>query len=150
MAVPKNILVATDFSEYSDMALNEAIKLAGQDSTNIHLLHVIDHVHNQKKDGMDIGKEDILMELEKRYYKESQEMMDKQLDSLESGKRSRIMASIKTGPPADVILKEQKRNEADLIVIGSHGVKGFLSGLVGGVTYRVVKNAPCSVMVVRQ
>ena len=150
MAVSRNILVATDFSEYSDKALNEAIKLAGQNNANIHLLHVIDYVHNQKKQGMDIGKEDILLELEKGYLKESQEMMDKQLGSLESDKRSQIMATIKTGPPADVILKEQKRKEADLIVIGSNGVKGFFSGLVGGVTYRVVKNAPCSVMVVRQ
>lgn len=150
MAVSKNILVATDFSEYSNKALSEAVKLAGQENANIHLLHVIDHVHNQKKEGMDIGKEDIIVELEKRYLRESQEMMDKQLDSLESAMRSQIMATIKTGPPADIILKEQKRKEADLIVIGSHGVKGFFSGLVGGVTYKVVKNAPCSVMVVRQ
>ncbi len=150
MAITKNILVPTDFSEYSYKALNEAIELAKQNNANIHLMHVIDYVHHQKAPDFDIGKADIISDLEAGYLKESRESMDKQLASVKKDKRSQIMTSIRSGPPADVILSEQKRKDIDLIMIGSHGVKGFFSGLLGGVTYRVVKNAPCSVMVVRE
>lgn len=147
MAAMKNILVPTDFSEYSDKALSEAVELAKQHNANIHLLHVIEYVHHRKAN---IGvSADIASELETKRVTESQERMHKQIGLLEEDKRSQIMTSIKSGPASDVILSEQKRKDIDMIMIGSHGVKGFFSGLVGGVTYRVVKNAPCSVMVVR-
>ncbi|MGC1403868.1 MAG: universal stress protein, partial [Thermodesulfobacteriota bacterium] len=44
MFAPKNILVPTDFSEYSDKALQEAIDIARQYQAKVTLLHVIELV----------------------------------------------------------------------------------------------------------
>jgi len=42
MFAPKAILVPTDFSEYSDRAVKEAVDIATQNNAKIYLLHVVD------------------------------------------------------------------------------------------------------------
>ncbi|HEX9157287.1 MAG TPA: universal stress protein, partial [Syntrophales bacterium] len=42
MFAPKAILVPTDFSEYSDRAIKEAVDIAAQNNSKIYLLHVVD------------------------------------------------------------------------------------------------------------
>lgn len=54
-----------------------------------------------------------------------------------------------SGNPKEVILKEAKRWDADLIVVGSHGRRGFKRFLLGSVSEAVAMNAHCSVVVVR-
>ena len=151
MATQKNILVPTDFTEYSDKALTEAIRVAAQYDAKIYLLHVIDSQPYQA--GAEDLSEYVIKETEARELselKEARAMIEKQINHLGKEKNVDIISDIKTGSPADVILDEQRAKAIDLIVIGSHGKKGFLRGLVGSITYSVVKNAPCSVMVVRR
>jgi nucleotide-binding universal stress UspA family protein len=53
------------------------------------------------------------------------------------------------GDPADELIACAKKEEIDVIVIGSSG-KGFLKrNLLGSVSYKVVKNSPCSVYIVK-
>jgi nucleotide-binding universal stress UspA family protein len=54
-----------------------------------------------------------------------------------------------SGNPKDVILEEAKKWNADLIVVGSHGRRGFKRFLLGSVSEAVAMNAHCSVVVVR-
>lgn len=58
-------------------------------------------------------------------------------------------ASVLEGKPKDAILEEAKNWNADLIVVGSHGRRGFKRLLLGSVSEAVAMNAPCSVVVVR-
>src|SRR5512139_4081848 len=44
MFTPKAILVPTDFSEYSDRAVKEAVDIAAQNNAKIYLLHVVDQL----------------------------------------------------------------------------------------------------------
>jgi nucleotide-binding universal stress UspA family protein len=53
------------------------------------------------------------------------------------------------GVPFDEIAKEAKAWEADLIVIATHGYTGLKHVLLGSTTERVVRHAPCPVLVVR-
>jgi nucleotide-binding universal stress UspA family protein len=53
------------------------------------------------------------------------------------------------GPAKDVILDEAERWGADLIVIGSHGYRGFKRFLLGSVSQAVASHAKCSVEIVR-
>ena len=53
------------------------------------------------------------------------------------------------GNPKEVILEEAKKWNADLIVVGSHGQRGFKRLLLGSVSEAIAMNAPCSVVVVR-
>jgi len=54
------------------------------------------------------------------------------------------------GPISECIIDEAKDWNADLIVLGSHGRKGFSRFFLGSVAERVAGHAPCSVEIVKQ
>lgn len=58
-------------------------------------------------------------------------------------------ADVLSGSPKEVILEEARKWNADLIVVGSHGRRGFKRFLLGSVSEAVAMNANCSVVVVR-
>ena len=58
-------------------------------------------------------------------------------------------AAVLSGNPKEIILEEAKKWNADLIVVGSHGRRGFKRFLLGSVSEAVAMNAHCSVVVVR-
>jgi nucleotide-binding universal stress UspA family protein len=53
------------------------------------------------------------------------------------------------GHPEEVIIGNAKTWEADLVVLGSHGYRGFERFLLGSVSQAVASHAPCSVEIVR-
>ena len=57
--------------------------------------------------------------------------------------------AVLSGNTKDVILDEAKKGAADLIVVGSHGRRGFKRFLLGSVSDAIAMNAHCSVVVVR-
>ena len=59
-------------------------------------------------------------------------------------------ASLRTGVPADEILAVAAEVRADLIVMGTHGRRGFSHLLMGSVAERVVRTSPIPVLTVRQ
>ena len=61
-----------------------------------------------------------------------------------------IITETRSGPARDVILDEAKAWDADLIVLGSHGYKGWQRFLLGSVSQAVATHAHCSVEIVRQ
>ena len=54
-----------------------------------------------------------------------------------------------SGNAKEVILEEARKWDADLIVVGSHGRRGFKRFLLGSVSEAVAMNAHCSVVIVR-
>ncbi len=61
----------------------------------------------------------------------------------------KAVGMVLSGNTKDVILEEAKKWAADLIVVGSHGRRGFKRFLLGSVSEAVSMNAHCSVVVVR-
>jgi nucleotide-binding universal stress UspA family protein len=57
---------------------------------------------------------------------------------------------VKDGRPADVICKTAADEKADAIIIPTHGHSGLKHALLGSVAEKVVRHAPCSVLVVRE
>ncbi len=57
--------------------------------------------------------------------------------------------AVLSGNPKELILEEAKKWNADLIVLGAHGRRGFKRFLLGSVSEAVAMNAHCSVVVVR-
>jgi nucleotide-binding universal stress UspA family protein len=57
--------------------------------------------------------------------------------------------AVLSGNPKEVLLEEAQKLDADLIVVGSHGRRGFKRFLLGSVSEAVAMNAHCSVVVVR-
>ncbi|MCK9393126.1 MAG: universal stress protein [Syntrophales bacterium] len=148
MFAPKNILVPTDFSKYSDAALKKAIDIAEQYKAKIYLLHVIDeHVRQCAVDYcLDIG---VVDRLEAESIKAAKDKLHKEAAAIGEAKKLKIVFDVKNGNPAEVILTEQQEKKIDLIVIASHGKTGLLKQLMGSVADKVVKGSKCPVIVVK-
>ncbi|MHB8111180.1 MAG: universal stress protein [Syntrophorhabdaceae bacterium] len=148
MFSPKKILVPTDFSEYSDAALNYAIDIAKKSGAKLYLLHVIGLIQTCAVDYcFDQGTLD---ELEKRSAESALDMMKRQLELFPDAKSVDITTDIKQGVPYEVILAEQKDTGADLIVMSSHGKTGLFHHLLGSVAEKVMKKAACPVLLIRR
>ncbi len=148
MFAPKHILVPTDFSKYSDMALKTALDIAKQYNSKIYLLHVIDRQVQECAVDYCLNYEVVQM-LKKESLKTSKDNLKKEADAIAKGKNIKVAFDVKTGNPAEVILSEQKTKKIDLIVIASHGKTGMLKQFMGSVADKVVKGAKCPVTVVK-
>lgn len=148
MFAPKNILVPTDFSKYSDVALDKAVDIATQYKAKIYLLHVItEHIRRCVADYcLDLQ---LVKQLEKQSIKGAKDKLKTVADAIAKEKGVAISIVIKEGVPQEVILSEQKAKKIDLIVIASHGKTGILKHLIGSVADKVVKGSKCPVIVVK-
>ena len=147
MIAIKNILVATDFSEASEAALNYGKNFAEQQGAVLHVLHVVDDAaaHAMTPVGIapDIGR--LQQELEA-----DAEHRLAELVTDEDRRRLRAQVAIRTSAwPGSAILAYAKDHDVDLIVVGTHGRTGIAHFFMGSVAQHVVRSAPCPVLTVR-
>jgi nucleotide-binding universal stress UspA family protein len=140
----RNILVPIDFSEPSKKALSYALSFAKQNGGRITLLHVIepifvypDAVYPVMMD-IDLGPAGAKKAFRKLC---KEEHVDRHL--------VRNML-IRRGTPHQEIAQAARELEADLIIIATNGYTGLAHVLLGSTTERVVRHAPCPVLVVRE
>lgn len=148
MFAPKNILVPTDFSKHSDVALDKAADIAAKYKAKIYLLHVITrHVQRCVADYcLDLQ---LVKDFEKQSRKGANDKLQGKADDVTKERGVEISIVAREGVPQDVILGEQKAKKIDLIVIASHGKTGILKNLMGSVADKVVKGSKCPVLVVK-
>jgi len=139
----KRILVPTDGSASSRLALFNAVEIAKLTGAEIILLHVTftpqAYWGNNLAYGVTISQE----ELEQLGTEIIQETM-KNLDST-----VKVSPQIITGSPAQSIIKMAADAKIDLIIMGSHGHGPFSGAFLGSVSQRVLAKASCPVMVVK-
>lgn len=139
----KNILVATDFSDISDRALDKAVALAKQLSARLHVVHIVQiHPTNMPESGNVNIKE--LEELEE---KNANENLTKDLEERCQG--IDVAIHVMHGNPAVQVNAVAKETGADLIVMGTHGRSGFAHLIMGSVAENVLKSSEIPVMCVR-
>jgi nucleotide-binding universal stress UspA family protein len=147
MFSPKKILVPTDYSEFSDNALEQALDIAKQHKAKVYLFHVIGLMQQCAVDYcLDNAT---VMDLDKKSMKSAKDMMQEQIRKVSGSADVEIISDVRKGSPYEEILKEEKARKIDLIVIGSHGKTGILSHLMGSVAEKVARGAKCPVLIVR-
>lgn len=139
------IICPYDFSEFADEALMYAIKLADKDTT-ITLLNVVQLPYVIDPNGFTYFEVDI-----DQFRKSAEEALKKKVNELKSKYKDKQMnyALEIANDPAEIILKAQKNSNFDLIVMGSHGRKGFGRLLMGSVAESVIREANCPVLIVK-
>lgn len=145
----RHILVATDFSEYSNAALKKAIELSSPFSSKITLLHAAETFSSDMYPYIGELAVPVLVdnpEIEEKRLKEIHERIEEQLKQL-GYSEIEIDIKIEVGHPVDSIIEFSRKNNVDLIVMGSHGRRG-LARLLGSSTNGVVNHAPCDVLTV--
>ncbi len=140
----ERILVPLDFSPASIEALDYAVSLAKQFRVAIHLIHV--HPLGEPSPVPDAGR--LLME--------SAEMVEHLNEKLVGIHRKHVETfypencHIRGGRPYQEIVRLAREIDADLIALSTRGHSGLKHLLLGSTAERVVRNAPCPVLVVRK
>ena len=140
------IVVCTDFSPCSELALQRAAEITRRDETRVFILHTFDPKRlkgpaayaptERDRRGWDEDAMRQLKEARNRYFGHLADT-DVQYDALPSAS------------PSVEICRVANQTKASLIVLGSHGRTGVLRRLLGSVAENTVRHAPCSVFVVR-
>ncbi len=141
----KRILIPTDFSEHAEYALKVAAQIAKKNNSEIFLLHMLELPHHA---GDAIGSGHNIPEImffKNAAIKKLEDLMD--ADYLDGLEVSEIVQFEKT---FDGILKISKKNNIDLIVMGSHGSSGFKEMFIGSNAEKVVRNSNVPVLVIKK
>jgi nucleotide-binding universal stress UspA family protein len=142
MRTVQRILVATDFSDVADRALERGIDLARQLKADVLLVHAYEIPVFGFPDGALI-----MPDVGARVAMAAQQ----ELDALVARYADRgvpLRTILRMGTPWDEINDAATTESADIIVVGTHGRSGLARALLGSVAERVVRTAKHPVLVV--
>jgi len=134
------VLVPIDFSERSHVAAAYGRELASLWNAKLELIHVVEPPVYSEMSFPVMTRN-----------KEAREFAEDHLARLAEKLGPGLPLSVKavSGNAADVVIDEAARTEKTLVVIPSHGHSGIERLLLGSVTERVLRRAPCPVLVLR-
>jgi nucleotide-binding universal stress UspA family protein len=141
----RRIVCPVDFSEASEYALDYASDFASRLGARIDLVHVYQLPTYALPDGAVFTGADFENKLTGE--------LQKQLDEITERTRKRGLeteSQLLRGVPHKEIVRFAQDQEADLVVMGTHGRAGIEHILLGSVAERVVRTSPIPVVTVRQ
>lgn len=143
----RTILVATDFSDASAVALAYGRELAHALGRTLHVLHVVGNVVAGAV-GVDGYTTDYVA-----LQREVEEGARRYLDAIVTEDDRRTLAAktivMTSSAPAPSIVSYAKDAGVDLVIVGAHGRGGLEPLAIGSVAERVIRLAPCPVLTVR-
>jgi nucleotide-binding universal stress UspA family protein len=145
----KRILLAYDGSRCSDKALDEAIALATTQSATLCIAHVDER--GELHGGMDVQAYVDRVGKLKKLHAQSEKLLEEACARARAA-GCRIEPQLINAPhqrPADVIADAARDWQADLVIVGTHGRRGFQRLLVGSVAEDLVRIATTSLLLVR-
>jgi len=138
----KRVLVAHDFSDYSELAVNSALTFAQEYQAELHLLHVVAPftLNEPEISWYPLGKEGT--------YHKAARQLQKAIPA-EAHLWCQVKHAVSEGQPYREILNYAERNQIDLICLGAHGAGFGMRALFGSNVDRVLRQAPCPLLVAR-
>lgn len=137
----KRILVPLDFSEHSLKGLRYAIPFAESFGAKLTILHVIPPpVYSAEVVMVDPGQPELSYFAEKQLKAIREQMVPAHLET---------ELVLRHTFAFDGILEAARENEADLIIVTTHGRTGMKHFMMGSTAENIVRRAPCPVLVVR-
>ncbi len=137
----KLILVPIDFSADSINALEHGIKFANRIGANVRMLHIVQNKNfetpfffSDLKDFAGKSVEDFMNLIKYRHQRKTSNTLDFQ---------------IVEGNVSNEITKKAELEKVDFIIMGTHGASGGDSIWMGSNAFKVVTNAPCPVITIR-
>lgn len=139
----KRVLVPTDFSKTSIAALRYAIPLTRQFGATLDLLHVIEPTpFLSSMDDIPLALSDA--EVTQRVATELSALARREIKP-----GVQVNRVVRRGKPYQEITEAAEERKVDLVIIATHGRTGLQHTLLGSTAERVVRLAPCPVLVVR-
>ena len=141
----RNILLPTDFSEPSARAVEYAASLAKSLGASVHLVHVLEEpvmVGSAWSAGW-------TTEARERRYQDGRAKLAAVARTIHRPADS-VSVEVRTGSAIEEIVRAAIDYGCDLIVMATHGRSGVKHLVMGSVAERVIRGAPCPVLVVRE
>jgi universal stress protein A len=135
MDMLKKILAPTDFSDLSARGVRYACQLAKDVEAEVTIFHVV------IVDESGINKREV-----EEHKQRLDEFVAKSVADV--GANLRIRKVVDAGQPYGAIVDCAEKERIDLIVMSSHGRSGLSRMLIGSVTDKVLRGAPCPILVV--
>ena len=138
----KRVLVAYDFSDYSELALNFGLSIAQDHQAELHLLHVLPP--------RSVNEPEIAwypIKGESTYHTAARRLQ--RVVPAEVHLWCDVKTAVSEGNAYREILNYAEKNEIDLISVGAHGAGFGMRALFGSNVDRVLRQAPCPVLVAR-
>lgn len=143
MIALKNILCPLDHSKHSESALKYAISLALKDKSKLYLMHVLDSRKSEEAEGISE-----LISIDEKGLNDLKDKLEKSVPE-EIRAEIKCEALVSHGIPFDEIVTVVKDKNIDLIIMGTHGRKGISHVVLGSTAEKVMRDAPCPVMIVK-
>jgi universal stress protein A len=139
----QKILFPTDFSECSEFALKYAQTLAVAFEAEIHALHIVhDPYPMPSATGLSAAPPpELLAVLTRQAERRIADQVDEAMKTY-----SKIRCFVRSGDPVREIKQYADLHDIDLIVMGTHGVRGMAHLLIGSVAEKLVRIATCPVL----
>ena len=143
MTLFQKILLPTDFSDHANEALGYATHLAQTHAGSLCLVHTYDLVPYALPEGPIL--DDVQLEAMRTAFRKQLDLLRRQA---EAAGVSRVETLLLQGQAASEIVRLASEQHFDLIVMGTHGRTGLTHLLLGSVTEKVVRRAPCPVLTI--
>ena len=143
----KKILIPYDFSETADLALEHAVFMAKLHKAEIVLVHVIESYSFTSAISSAFGKSQ--SDFEEKIESSTNDKLQTLVEKLHHDCGMKVTYRTENGKIYKKIVHTAEEFDADIILMGTHGVSGFQDFLVGTNTYRVVMSSPCPVISVQ-
>ena len=145
----KNVLVAVDYSELTDAIFKKLEKISEDSNANIFLLHVVERdmptlMGASQNDAIKYSREWSLEEIKLKANAESE--LHKKLKGYNI---KNVTCVGEVGVPRFSILFVAKSKNADLIIVGAHGVHG-IKKIIGSTAQSILNNAKCDVLAIHK
>lgn len=144
----EHILIAVDGSSTSAKALDEAVQLARQLKSTLRLVHVVDSAMIDMDNGGLLSMPEVMDNLREGGSK----LLKKSVAHAEAADvaaESQLLETLGVTRVATEIVEEAKKWPADLIMLGTHGRRGFAHLLLGSVAEDVIRMATVPVLLIR-
>lgn len=142
----ERILIPTDFSETAQLAVAHGVYMAQLFNAKIFLLHVIE---SNVYAGVP-GEPVFLIEVNTNMEESPEEKLYQEADDIVKKYNIELSTLAASGKVDRGIAEAVEKNDIDIIIMGTHGTKGFEEFLVGSNTNRVVNLVPCPVISIQK
>lgn len=140
----KKILVPTDASEYSRRALKMALEMARAIQAEVVLLHV--SYTPQAYWGYTISYG--ITVTQEQLDQNGELALEATLAGIDS-EQVVIHKIVESGHPVTMIVDQIKKDNIDLVIMGSHGYGAIAGSVLGSVSQRVLQRASCPVLIIK-
>jgi len=140
----EKIVVGTDFSDIAERAVDQAMDLAAQVGAFVTIVHAYELPVYSFPDGVVVSSAEAADKMTTELIRRLEALAERQRDRGVS-----VKTALRMGAPWDELNRVATEEGADVIVVGTHGRRGFSRVILGSVAERMVRTAVRPLLIVR-